>query len=263
MATVLREKRIKSADRVLEILEMFNDRRQMVTVMDVSRTLDYPQSSTSELLGSLVKQGYLSRDRAARTYRPTARVALLGAWVEPSLFRHGRLLPMIDALNEASGEAVVLGSVVGTALKHVHAVGEDLPARFVSGTEHHLLHSPLGRALLSMTEREYVRKLVHRLNAESEAELRIRFDDLAADLDAVRAQGYAIGPVGGAMKGIAVLLPQSPGQERLSLGLIAPAAAVEERREDLVREIRGAVSSYLGPIVARSREAEPRAYAAG
>jgi DNA-binding IclR family transcriptional regulator len=255
MATVLREKRIKSADRVLEIFEMFSADRQSVTVMEVARTLGVPQSSTSELLGTLVRQGYLTRDRAARNFRPTARVALLGSWVQPALFRHGKLLPMMDALSEKCGAAVALCSMVGVKLKHIHVVGGSLPDMAGSGTEHHLLHSPFGHALLATIYREHVRKLVHRLNAESEAELRLRFDDLARELDQVRSRGYAAGEIGEGLSAIAVLLPQGIAEEQLSVGFICPTARVEERREELVKEIRGAVAQYFGPRVVREQAA--------
>ena len=99
----LSPKKIKSAERVLEVLRYFNADREEATVMDIAREMGYPQSSTSELLRCLVMLGYLHRDRYARTYRPTARVALLGAWVQPKLFRRGHLLPMLDRLAEETG----------------------------------------------------------------------------------------------------------------------------------------------------------------
>lgn len=86
---------IKSAHRVLEILEYFDQDRRVATVMEMSRTLNYPQSSTSELLRCLTRLGYLHYNRVRRTYSPTARVALLGAWVKPSLFRADRCCPRL------------------------------------------------------------------------------------------------------------------------------------------------------------------------
>lgn len=247
MASVLRDKKIKSADRVLEIFEMFDGRRQEVTVMEVARILDYPQSSTSELLGNLVRLGYLIRDRAARTFRPTARVALLGAWVQPTLFRQGHMLPMMDALHELTGEAVILSSIVGVQVKHVHAVGDALNEEYRSGTAHHLLQSPFGQVFMSIMYREHVRKLVHRLNAEGQPEQRIRFDDLAVILEEISKHGYRSAPIGDGLSALAMLLPQGRDQERLAIGLIARTETVENREEELVRDVRGAISQYLSP----------------
>ncbi|HEY6868441.1 MAG TPA: helix-turn-helix domain-containing protein [Novosphingobium sp.] len=251
MASVAREKKIKSADRVLEIFEMFSAARQAVTVMDVARELNVPQSSTSELLGSLVRRGYLYRDRNARTFRPTARVALLGAWVQPELFRHGRLLPMMDTLFDETGSSVVLASMIGLDIKHVHVVGQDLPAALASGTEHHPLHSPFGLALLSVMYRDNVRKLVHRLNAESAADLHVRYSDLELQLNAVSKQGCAVGELGEGLAAVAVLLPQWL-DEQLVVGIVGEREAILERADRLVQTLRGAIAHHFSP---RSRAA--------
>lgn len=247
MATVLREKKIKSADRVLEIFEMFSAERQEVTVMDVARTLNVPQSSTSELLGSLVRRGYLQRDRSARTFRPTARVALLGAWVQPQLFRHGRLLPMMDSLHEETGDCVVLASMIGLGLKHVHVVGEGMSESLASGTEHHVLHSPFGIALLSAMYRGNVRNLVHRLNAESDESLRVRYSDLELELNRTSKQGFAIGELGNGLAAVVVLLPQRLGEEQLVIGITGPSERIHASSNQLVQTLRGAIANRFSP----------------
>jgi predicted transcriptional regulator len=59
---------VKSARRVLEILEFFAQGRREATVMEVADALAYPQSSTTALLSSLATLGYLRQDVARRTY---------------------------------------------------------------------------------------------------------------------------------------------------------------------------------------------------
>lgn len=256
MATALKEKRIKSADRVLRIFEMFRPDRQALTVMEVARVLDVPQSSTSELLASLVRQGYLMRDRRARAFRPTARISLLGAWVQPHLFRNGRLLPMVDELQKQTGLCVSLASMVGVSLKHVHTTTGAAPAAIANGEDAHLLHSPFGHILLSLIRGDEVRKIVHRLNAASEPELHVRYLDLLASLDQVLRQGFAAGSVAPGWSGVAVLLPQGLDEEPLGMGVIGRSADIEDRRDDLVRMLRQNIAQYLGPRVAHdSRDA--------
>lgn len=254
MASAIREKKIKSANRVLEILELFDASRQSVTVMDVSRALGVPQSSTSELLGSLVNQGYLYRDRYARTYMPTSRVALLGAWVQPAFFRQGKLLPMMDGIVEESGHVAVLGAMTGVALRHVHVVGENVAPALRMGSDHSMLHSALGKALLSTFDREIVRKLVHRINAEAAAEAFVRIGDFLEELDRVCRQGFAVGfAANGETAIVAVLLPQS-GEEQLALGIAVPRAEIEGGVDGYVRLLRSAVAGHLGPMLATSTE---------
>lgn len=51
---------VKSAGRVLQILEFFDDVKREANVVEICRALGYPQSSTSVLLRSLVQLGYLA-----------------------------------------------------------------------------------------------------------------------------------------------------------------------------------------------------------
>src|SRR3546814_13327494 len=87
---------VKSAGRVLRILEYFDSVQREACVSEISRTLKWPQSSTSDLLKSMVSLGYLHNDRFRRPYRPTRRVCLLGNWVDQALVRQGER-PIIAA----------------------------------------------------------------------------------------------------------------------------------------------------------------------
>jgi DNA-binding IclR family transcriptional regulator len=258
MGHALDPKKIKSAQRVLEVLEYFNADRPEGTVMDIARTYGYPQSSTSELLSCLVALGYLRRDLYARTYKPSARVAVLGAWIQPSLFRKGNLLPLMDELAADAEATVMLTSKVGLDVQVFHVVtpaeGERVDVKV--GDSALLLHSAPGKALLTTLGVEHVRKLVHRLNAESPEHLRVRFDELQAELDQVRANGYAVSRIDEERAMVSVMLPQSGAEEPLALTICASPAAVEANLELYVRLLRAAISRRLG-LVAVDRIGEP------
>jgi len=248
-------KKVKSAERVLEVLRYFNADRQEATVMDIAREMGYPQSSTSELLQCLVMLGYLHRDRFARTYRPTARVALLGAWVQPKLFRRGHLLPMLDRLAEETGQTVFLASKVGLTMQYIHVVAprDGRAASLSEGTSTMLLRSAAGKALLSTQDQEQTRKLIHRLNAETDdPALRVQFGDFIAELDKVRARGYAAEPGEPGSAVVSILLPRTradaAADERLVMGIHGPAAEITENEESLVAAMRGAVARHLRPV---------------
>src|SRR5262245_13976611 len=94
---------VKCAQRVLAYIEYFNVDRPTATVTDISRALSYPQSSTSVLLRCLRAMGYLYYNRGDRTYRPTARVPLLGCWAEEGNFRGGRMVDLVDTIADRVG----------------------------------------------------------------------------------------------------------------------------------------------------------------
>ncbi|MBW8910366.1 MAG: hypothetical protein JF564_00335, partial [Sphingomonas sp.] len=104
------------------------------------------------------------------------------------------------------------------------------------------LHSPFGTVILSTVPREQVRKLVHRLNAESAPEARVHFEDLIIELDKIRSRGYALSELAPGLSGLAVLLPQRYDAEQLSIGLICPTDRLRDREEQCARQVRDAIS---------------------
>lgn len=228
---------IKSAARVLEILEFFDQDRQHATVMDMSRTLSYPQSSTSELLRCLTRLGFLRYNRYRRTYSPTTRVALLGAWVNPSLFRGGPMLSAIDNLARETGETVVLSTAANYEVQHIHVIhGEHEAAADVHvGDLASLLHSPQGRMLLSSYRSEHVRLALHRLNAEeADAERRVQIAERIGELAELRMKGWMREERGeGGWGCVCALLPPRAGMDRLAMSVIAQPEVIAERGEEL------------------------------
>ena len=238
--TTKEERTIKSARRVLEILEYFDREHPSVTVMDMSRALNYPQSSTSELLRSLTRLGYLHYNRYRRTYSPKARLALLGAWVDPGLFRGGCVLDAIDRVAELVGETVLLSTAANYTLQHLHVVrgGSDHALAEHAGRTESLLHSPQGRLILSSYRDTHIRSALHRLNAEEpDPERRVRINEAFQELIALRRQGWVIQPEAreDGTGVVAILLPPRRGIERLAFSVAAPRDVIEARGEEILK----------------------------
>jgi len=228
---------IKSAHRVLEILEYFDQDRRVVTVMEMSRTLNYPQSSTSELLRCLTRLGYLHYNRVRRTFSPTARVALLGAWVKPSLFRGGPVLSAIDDLAKLTGETVVLSTSSNYVLQHLHVIhgNSDNVLDAHAGDELPILHSTQGRLLLSSYHNDGIRSAVHRLNAEEpDLSRHVRVAELLSDFAILREKGWVIEEDRDGVGCVAVLLPFGRNMDRLTISIIAEPSVIAARGQDML-----------------------------
>lgn len=231
---------IKSAHRVLEILEYFDREHRTATVMDLSRSLEYPQSSTSELLRCLTRLGYLHYNRYRRTFSPTARVALLGSWVEPTLFRGGTVLTALDHVADCVGETVILSTAANYEVQHLHVVdgiGENAVVEHAGHSEP-LLHSPQGRLILASYQDAHIRSAVHRLNAEeADPERRVRMPEIMEELSQLRAQGWIVQPEAreDGTGVIAVLLPPRKGMERLALSVMAAREVIEARADEILK----------------------------
>lgn len=90
---------VKSAVRVIQILEYFDTVRREAGVLEISRALGFPASSTAGILRSLQRLSYLVQDEQ-RLYRPTPRVTLLGSWIDPLLAHDGPLMALMSHLSK-------------------------------------------------------------------------------------------------------------------------------------------------------------------
>lgn len=258
MARSLDPKKIKSAQRVLEVLEYFNSDRREGTVMDIARTYGYPQSSTSELLSCLVALGYLRRDLRARTYRPSARVAMLGAWVQPDLFRHGAALSLMDELAVDVNAAVIMASRVGLSAQVFQAVAPNgAQSEHKTGDSMLLMHTAAGKVLLSSMRSDELKRLVHRMNAEAPEKLRIRFEDLSAELEQIRARGFSVSRAEDGLVMVSVLLPRKAEDEPLALAICTRDQRIDANLEHIVQALRGAVSRHIGVVEVQAPPAAP------
>lgn len=98
---------IKSATRVLDVLEVLAASPVPVGVSEISRRLTIPKSSTSSLLNTLLLRGYVARN-GARLYELNS--ALADGWVGgfyPRLVSVAR--PVMANLVNRVGESVFLG----------------------------------------------------------------------------------------------------------------------------------------------------------
>ena len=101
---------VKSAVRVLELLELLARAQKPLTLKLIVSELGYPKSSTFNLLATLVSRAYVTRDEA-EAYRIHEAFRNGPGW---SSGRDAQLIataqPIMDALRDAEGETVFLGA---------------------------------------------------------------------------------------------------------------------------------------------------------
>jgi DNA-binding IclR family transcriptional regulator len=242
---------VKSAERVLKILEYFDDIQTSATVMDIADTLKLPQSSTSALLRTLTTLGYLDNDRSKRTYIPTGRVALLGSWTNPDLVVGGRAVELVRDINEETGHTVLLVTRREQEIQLIHSIHDRAPDRpYVSrGARRSLVASATGYVLLAPVPDAEIRKMVFRYNANKRRTgPEIDTNELLAIVRKARIDGYAVRSstqlIGGAS--LAVPLLGSAGR----IFALAVGSSVSEEifgnQQELLALIRSKVKYYFG-----------------
>ena len=234
---------VKSAQRVLAILEYFQERRRSATVGDIAGALRLPQSSASMLVKSLVALGYLEYGEKSRLLRPSYRVALLGNWIQKSFFKHGPLTDTMEAIQQDIGETVVLGRQNGPLMQYVHIVDASYAVRLIIhvGTLRPMARSALGLMLLAQRPEHQIRAIVRRNNADAEdGELRVNERALLAEIEEIRRQGFAEsnGRMVSSATTIAMLVPADRKATPLAIGVGGPIERISRRREEIIDVLR-------------------------
>jgi DNA-binding IclR family transcriptional regulator len=251
MPTGLDPNKAKTARRVIEVLEFFDEQRRQATVMDIARRYRRPQSSTSELLAILVEMGLLYKDASARYYTPTPRAAMLGSLFQPSPVRDGRLAMLTDRLVAQTGLGTALMGMVGLNVQ-MYAWMEglkpiDSATALHGGLQTELCESAAGWLLLSTIEPERRDGVLRRLRAEAPTDRKIDCADLNQRIHECEQLGYAVGPAGfgTAADMCAVLLPSKPAERPMVLGLVyQPYSEIDPAA--LVALLQKSIQSYIG-----------------
>lgn len=266
----------KIAKRVIEVLEFFDEAHPQATVMDIVRRFDRPQSSTSELLSSLIEVGLLYKDPQSRSYSPTPRAAMLGCAAQPSVVRDGRLTTMIDRLSAQTGLGVAVFGMVGLKAQIYSWRAGQRPLRTADpfaisgGQKDHLTDSAAGRLLLSTIPQARRESMLRRLNAEASEDRKFSFPDMAAALQQCHVDGQVAGPVGFGTKAqvATVLFPDQPANQPLSIGFVYdageqvdPAMLLQTLQDAVVRCFynEGATPAVVQPLFEAGAHATPAA----
>lgn len=185
---------VKSAYRAIEILQLFQSSRQPCGMTEISQALGYPASSTTVLLKTLMRLGYLSFDRRAKSYFPTPKVTTLGDWIPAALFGSGEALEAMRDVHAATGESVSLSTANDVYVQYIQIIQSIHALRFHvdEGALRPLTRSASGWALMSMLPDGKIDNLVRRSNiATASLDERVPLADMMGRIRKIRQDGHA------------------------------------------------------------------------
>lgn len=244
---------VKSALRAVQIFEFFLETRHSATAKEIAKGLGIPQSSTSMLLRSLRDHGYLDYDTDDRTYLPTPRVTLLGAWLDKGPIRDGRLIDALNWLSEQTLEAVVVATRIGIFTHYIYVMQSKGKLRYhiPMGSRRLAVNSATGHVLLSLLDDKEIAAIVRRTNSEIQ-DVQIDPKDTLVNIETARVKGYAFsrGLVTAGAGAIAMTLPHSidTAARPLAICIAGPLTDLVEREEELVSKLKLSVARAAIPI---------------
>lgn len=108
---------VKSAARVLDLLDLFSVEQGPLSVTDVARKLGIPKSSTQGLLTTLAGRGYLEREGSAYVLPPELRGVGYVGGVRARLV--SRAEPILQRISRESKESAFLGVLTDSGIQYL------------------------------------------------------------------------------------------------------------------------------------------------
>lgn len=240
---------VKSAERVMAIFEAFETERRFLNISDLVAILNFPQSSVSMLMKTLVASGHMDFDSETRTFRPSPRLAFLGHWS----LGHGEIVEQIQtvmrSLSDETGETILLGAQNGIYMKYLSVVDSpnNINLKIHSGLMRLMHQTCLGRMLLTLKSDDEIGRFLRRVNAEvAEDSMKAKESDILEIVALARKQGYihsdSLASAGAGVVG--VLLPLPVHGRHLAVGVGGPAHRIDERFDDIKASLFSAVKVF-------------------
>lgn len=237
---------VKSVRRVLEVFELFNDKRQALNATEISAELEYPKSSCNALLKSMLNLGYLSLENSTMRYFPSLRVAHLGDWLPAAIFGEERR-NLLEELHAETGETVTLSVRNGFSMQFVSVLPGTFPITLAveEGFKSPLLGTAVGAALLSTYSDERLDDLFRRAERASVARAKeMSFAKIAADIQKARRDGYALAydRILSDTGAIAMPIPMFHKSNILVIGVGGLSPRIRRAEKEIIEKMRSLIS---------------------
>ena len=99
---------VKSAGRIFEILELFDQKKRPMPAVDIASSLGYPLASTHELLKTMTALGYFTFGEPKWAYMPSQKLPMVVDWVRDAVSENRRIGQFMSDLNAITKETINL-----------------------------------------------------------------------------------------------------------------------------------------------------------
>ncbi|MGN1127489.1 MAG: IclR family transcriptional regulator [Candidatus Flemingiibacterium sp.] len=183
-----------SAIRVLELLELFSEADEPLTVSDIVRKLGYPKTSVFDIVSILCERGFIRRENErAKTYVIGPKAYLVGM----SYLRKNNLYtiahPILEGLRDELGQTCYLAVADNGFVIYLDKVESSQPIRSTCtiGSKNPMYLTGLGKAMLAALPEEEVLRIAARGMEPHTDRTITTHEALLADLRETRRRGCA------------------------------------------------------------------------
>lgn len=239
--------KVKSAIRVFEVLEYFDEIKREASLSEIARRLGYPLSSASMLLQSMVDAGYLSQTQ--KQYRPSLRVAMLGSWVSSSFAPQSAVLKMMEWVGAQCSQTIVLAVPEPIQVRYIRVVPATSSMRLhvTPGAVRPYPTSGLGRLFLSQMTDAKILEIVHIYNKHQAKDgASLNPESVRREILSIRKDGFSVSMdrVSPGEGVVAVHLPRQEQELQLAIGIGGSSQLIREKQNQFKDLLEDAVKIF-------------------
>jgi DNA-binding IclR family transcriptional regulator len=244
--------RVRQVENLLDLFELYAQRRAPLTLTALSKALDMPKSSTFNLIDTLLARGFLYETKPRSGFYPTRRLLDLARSVmegDPLLQRiHGEL----ETLAESTGETALLSARDHGEVVYVDVVESSALIRYFAkvGDRRPIYTTSSGKAILTTyppAERDTILRSLtyigHQPTTKASA------GELATNLQEAVARGWCEDHAEFTPDVMGLGVPVIGGERRFGLAVAGPLYRMQDRREELallLQSAAGRIQRILG-----------------
>jgi DNA-binding IclR family transcriptional regulator len=237
---------VKTAGRTVELFEIFARARAPLTLSELARALNAPQSSCFNLLRALEARGYLYSVGGNKRVYPTRKLFDLAE----AIAGYDPVIPRVEAtlaaLRDRTHETVILGTRQGEQVIYLAVAEGRQTIRYISraGELKPMHASAIGKALLMAMPEAERERLVYRLPlAAATARTVTDSERLLADIAAAAARGYAQTEGENVADVMAVACPLRVEAISYAIAVAGPVGRMAPRAGEVAGWVRDAIGA--------------------
>lgn len=246
---------IQSLLRSMELLEVLKEKNRSFSIAELADIMDLPPSTIHRILQTFCEKKYVIRDERSHTYRLGPALIPLGKAAAKGIRLQDAAYPNLTSLSEATREDAYLIIPVGNKGLVIEKVDGPNHLKVVEefGYEMYLHCGAIRKVLLAYQSPYFIDEYFKNIIVHDRAFPHVHPDDLRAELDKIRRDGYAItyGDYVTDAVGIGAPVFNSEGELAASIGIVAPTIRVDNENTlknqlEQVQKFAKELSSDLG-----------------
>ena len=201
---------INSIFKAFRLIELFREPNYEFTLSEISNKLKISMGSVQRITNSLIKIGYLVKDKKTKKYRLTPKWLPIGFGILAGLEIRKVALPHMKQLYRETGETISLVIRDGDDVIYVERlITQDLIGFNIrAGLRRPMYPNSMGKAILAFLSADEQEEILNRICFDTgDREQPFNKKDITSELNRIKQQGYALNQVRTSVGALAISVP--------------------------------------------------------